>query len=155
MIGAGGLEDDTDDFEGREPFDQGAMAFGVVGEADGSPAGEVATSRKSFEMSTPTFCARVRFIFSESYACLAGITPGVRSGRLEKRGVVKLQCSPSGLPRSRPFPSRRQSGLPTGWRPPNFAGQDGKIIRQAALSERGSGMSLPFSRDRFKGLRLG
>jgi hypothetical protein len=52
---------------------------------------------------------------------------------LEKRGVVKLQCSPLGLPRSRPFPSRRQPGLPTGWRRPNFAGQDGKIIRQAAL----------------------
>jgi hypothetical protein len=39
MIGAGGLEDDADDFEGREPFDQGAMAFGVVGEADGLTRG--------------------------------------------------------------------------------------------------------------------
>jgi hypothetical protein len=59
MISAGGLEDDADDFKGREPFDQGAMAFGVVGKRMASPAGEMATSRKSFEMSTPTFCARV------------------------------------------------------------------------------------------------
>jgi hypothetical protein len=39
MIGAGGLEDDPDDFESREPFDQGAMAFGVVGDADGLARG--------------------------------------------------------------------------------------------------------------------
>jgi hypothetical protein len=34
---------------------------------------------------------------------------------------------PNALPQT-----RRQSGLPTVWRRPNFAGQDGKIIRQAS-----------------------
>src|SRR5271169_3970324 len=41
-----------------------------------SPAGWIATSRVSFEMSTPTLCATVDLIFSQSSSCLGGITPG-------------------------------------------------------------------------------
>src|SRR5271156_6686768 len=41
-----------------------------------SPPGWIATSRVSFEMSTPTLCATVDLIFSQSSSCLGGITPG-------------------------------------------------------------------------------
>src|SRR5271166_7171560 len=41
-----------------------------------SPAGWIATSRASFEMSTPTLCDAVDLIFSQSSSCLGGMTPG-------------------------------------------------------------------------------
>ena len=41
-----------------------------------SPPGWIATSRVSFEMSTPTLCAIVDLVFSQSSSCLGGMTPG-------------------------------------------------------------------------------
>ena len=127
MVGPCRLENDSGDIEPFKPFDEGAMAFRIVRDAK---AVAVRMDRPRRECLSK--CRRRRFVllltpsFSQSLSCLRGLTPGVRSGRREKRGVVKLQVSPFRLARLRPIPSRRRSVSQTGQRRPILPDQTGK-----------------------------
>ena len=107
------------------------MAFRIVGDAEALAA---ATSSASFEMSTPTLCATVDRIFSQSSSCLGGMTPRCPFRPLGKRGVVKLQISPFRLARYTTHPLPPPACVADRPAAPNPAGSDGENIRQGALS---------------------
>ena len=101
---------------------------------DFSPPGWIATSRASFEMSTPTLCAAVDLIFSQSSSCLGGMTPGCPFRPLgkERGGQTTGQSFQIGALTTHPLPPPSCVAV----RPaaPDPAGSDGKTIRQGALS---------------------
>src|ERR1700722_17541526 len=107
-----------------------------------SPAGRIATSSVSFAMSTPTFCARAGFIFSQSSSCLGGMTPGCPFRPLgkERGGQTTGQSFQIGALTTHPLPPPAcVADTPAA---PDPAGSDGKTIRQGALSAR-RGSSIP------------
>jgi hypothetical protein len=86
-----------------------------------SPPGWIATSRASFEMSTPTLWATVDLIFSQSSSCLGSMTPGCpfRSLGKERGGQTIDQPFQIGVLTTHPLPppacvadSRRRPILP-------------------------------------------
>src|SRR3984957_2964936 len=99
-----------------------------------SPPGWIATSRVSFEMSTPTLCATVDLIFSQSSSCLGGMTPGCPFRPLgkERGGQTTAQSFQIGALTTHPLPPPAcVADRPAA---PDPAGSDGKTIRQGALS---------------------
>src|SRR5271155_979759 len=104
-----------------------------------SPPGWIATSRVSFEMSTPTLCAAVELIFSQSSSCLGGMTPGcpfrpLGKGRGGQTTVRSFQIG--ALPTHPPPPPACVVNRPAA---PDPAGSDGKTIRQGAQEVGSSG----------------
>src|SRR6516165_4024565 len=98
-----------------------------------SPAGWIATSRASFEMSTPTLCATVDLICSQSSSCLGGMTPGCPFRPLgkERGGLTTAQSFQIGALTTHPLPPPAcVADRPAA---PDPAGSDGKTIRQVAL----------------------
>jgi hypothetical protein len=126
VIGPRRLEHDSGDVEPFELFDQGAMALRVVRDTEAFAGGWTATSRASFEMSTPTLCVIVDLIFSQSSSCLGGMIPecpfrplGKERGGQTTNQSFRIAALATGLCGDRPAAT-------------NPAGSDGKIIRQAA-----------------------
>src|ERR1700734_2609769 len=98
-----------------------------------SPPGWIATSRVSFEMSTPTLCATVDLIFSQSSSCLGGMTPGCPFRPLgkERGGQTTGQSFQIGALTTHPLPPPAcVADRPAA---PDPAGSDGKTIRQGAV----------------------
>src|ERR1700733_15187459 len=114
-----------------------------------SPPGWIATSRVSFEMSTPTLCATVDLIFSQSSSCLGGMTPGCPFRPLgkERGGQTTGQSFQIGaLTSPPPPPPACVADRPAA---PDPAGSDGKTIRQGAVdspSLDGRATGRPFDR---------
>src|SRR5271156_5746738 len=98
-----------------------------------SPPGWIATSRVSFEMSTPTLCAAVELIFSQSSSCLGGMTPGCPFRPLGKGrgGQTTGQSFQIGALTTHPLPP--PACVVNRPAAPDPAGSDGKTIRQGAL----------------------
>ena len=135
MAGPCRLENDPGDIEPFKPLMRARWPSGLFVMRKLSPPGWIATSRVSFEMSTPTLCATVDLIFSQSSSCLGGMTPGCPfCGHGKEEGWSNYS---SVLSDWRAYdPSPPAAGLRrrhTGGRP-DPAGSDGKTIRQGALS---------------------
>jgi hypothetical protein len=99
-----------------------------------SPPGWIATSRASFEMSTPMLCAAVDLIFSQSSSCLGGMTPGCPFRPLgkERGGQTTGQSFQIGALTTHPLPPPAcVADRPAA---PDPAGSDGKTIRQGRAS---------------------
>jgi hypothetical protein len=85
-------------------------------------------------MSTPTLCATVDLIFSQSSSCLGGMTPGCPFRPLgkERGGQTTAQSFQIGALTTHPLPPPAcVADRPAA---PDPAGSDGKTIRQGALS---------------------
>src|SRR6476660_10574439 len=87
-------------------------------------------------MSTPTFCARVCFIFSESSACLGGMTPGCPFRPLGKERGGQTTTQSFGIAALTTLPLSPPARFADRLAAPQLRRSGRKVIRQAALAER-------------------
>src|SRR6476660_6863720 len=88
-------------------------------------------------MSTPTFCARVCFIFSESSACLGGMTPGCPFRPLGKERGGQTTTQSFGIAALTTLPLSPPARFADRLAAPQLRRSGRKVIRQAALVELG------------------
>jgi hypothetical protein len=91
VIRAGWLEDHALDSMAGEPGDEGAMAFGVIGEVARGPIGVKADIEAIFgNVDAGGLWYRMIHLFRVLGLSCGPSRPGIRSGHEEKRGAVRL-----------------------------------------------------------------
>ena len=142
MVSPCRLEHDSGDLEALKPFDQGAMAFRGVGDAEAPALGVDRDVERAFRnVDADISCYGCCHLFSV-LVLSRGLDPRVSVQAAGKReGWSNYKSVLSGLARSRPIPSRRRPDCDSSRRRPILPDQTTQIIRQDAVADRAAALS--------------